>query len=224
MLFDVIPRHLAAIAGDRLPDSYRRKLARFRHGPGVFKLDWALNAPIPWTAASCLRAATVHLGGTFEAIAEAEKEVCDGGIPARPYVLVAQNSLFDPTRAPTGMHTGWAYCHVPAGSTVDMTAAIESQVERFAPGFRDCIVARHAWGPSDFERYNPNYPGGDITGGIADLRQIFFRPTIRLVPYETPAQGIYVCSSSTPPGAGVHGLCGLYAAQAVLKRMSRSRQ
>jgi phytoene dehydrogenase-like protein len=218
ILFDVMPRALSRICGDRLTTSYRQALGRYRHGPGVFKLDWALDGPIPWAAEDCRRAATVHLGGTFEEIAAAEREVWEGGLPSRPYVLVAQQSLFDPFRAPEGKQTGWAYCHVPHGSTADMTDAIESQVERFAPGFRARILARSAWPPAQFETYNPNYPGGDVTGGVADLRQLFTRPVARRVPYQTSARGIFLCSAATPPGAGVHGLCGYYAARAVLNQ------
>jgi phytoene dehydrogenase-like protein len=217
VLLDVVPRDLARIAASALPDAYKRTLSRYRHGPAVFKLDWALDGPIPWAADACRRAATVHLGGTFEEVAAAERDVWEGRHPERPYVLVAQQSLFDPSRAPDGKQTGWAYCHVPAGSPEDMTARIEAQVERFAPGFRNLILARSAWDPAEFERYNPNYPGGDVTGGVADLRQLFFRPAMRLNPYATPARGVYLCSSATPPGAGVHGLCGLYAAKAAMK-------
>ncbi|MBI1916680.1 MAG: NAD(P)/FAD-dependent oxidoreductase [Planctomycetes bacterium] len=216
-LFDVSPRNLARICGKRLPARYRRQLERFRHGPAVFKLDWALDGPIPWKAASCARAATVHLGGTFEEIADAERAVWKGEHPQRPYVLVAQQSLFDPTRAPAGKHTGWGYCHVPNGSTVDMTEAIEGQMERFAPGFRDRILARSVWRPVDFERRNANYIGGDITGGVMDLWQIFTRPAPRLVPYTTPASNVFLCSASTPPGPGVHGMCGYFAARAALR-------
>jgi phytoene dehydrogenase-like protein len=223
VLLDLIPRDVIRVAGDRLPGGYRRSLGRFRHGPGVFKLDWALAAPIPWRAEVCRRAATVHVGGTFEEIAASESAVWSGRTAERPYVLVAQQSLFDPTRAPAGCHTGWAYCHVPNGSTEDQTARIEAQVERFAPGFRETILARSAWSPADFERHNPNYAGGDVSGGIADLRQLFFRPVARAVPYATPARGLYLCSSSTPPGAGVHGLCGLYAAEAVIRREFRGK-
>jgi phytoene dehydrogenase-like protein len=219
VLCDLVPRDLARVAGDRLPAGYRRALGRYRHGPGVFKLDWALDGPIPWAADTCRRAGTVHLGGTLDEIAAAEADVWAGGHPDPPFVLLAQPSLFDPTRAPEGKQTGWAYCHVPAGSTEDMTARIEAQVERFAPGFRDRILARSAWSTADFERYNPNYPGGDLTGGVADLRQLFFRPVARAVPYATPARGLYLCSSSTPPGAGVHGLCGFFAARAALARV-----
>src|SRR5262249_16238595 len=184
-----------------------------------FKLDWALDGPIPWAADACRRAATVHVGGTLDEVADAERAVWEGRHPDRPFVLVAQQSLFDPSRAPEGKHTGWAYCHVPTGSAEDMTARIEAQVERFAPGFRARILARSAWGPADFERYNPNYPGGDVSGGVADLRQLFFRPVARAVPYATPARGLYLCSASTPPGAGVHGLCGLFAARAALRQV-----
>jgi phytoene dehydrogenase-like protein len=217
VLFDVTPRQLSAICGDRLPRRYRDRLARYRYGPGVFKLDWALDGPIPWQNPDCERAATVHLGGTFEEIAEAEGAVWRGAHPQYPYVLVAQQSLFDPTRAPAGRHTGWAYCHVPSGSTVDMTDAIERQVERFAPGFRDRILARSRMSPAALESYNENYVGGDITGGVADLWQLFARPVARLVPYATPASGIFICSSSTPPGGGVHGMCGYWAARAALR-------
>jgi phytoene dehydrogenase-like protein len=215
-LFNVAPRHLAGICGDRLPAGYRRTLLRFRHGPAAFKLDWALGGPIPWRAPACARAATVHLGGTFAEIADSERAAWQGRRHGRPFVLLAQQSLFDPTRAPPGKHTAWAYCHIPAGSKLDMTDAIEAQVERFAPGFRDLILARHVTTPADFERHNANYIGGDISGGVMDLWQLFTRPAARLVPYRTPAKGIYICSSSTPPGAGVHGMCGYNAAQAVL--------
>ena len=223
VLFDVTPRQLLAICGDRLPSGYRERLARYRYGPGVFKIDWALDGPIPWTNADCARAATVHLGGTFEEIAEAEAAVWRGVHPERPYVLVAQQSLFDSTRAPAGRHTGWAYCHVPPRSTIDMTDAIERQVERFAPGFRDRILARSRMSPAAFESYNENYVGGDITGGVTDLWQLFTRPVARLVPYATPAKGIYICSSSTPPGAGVHGMCGYWAARAALRSVFGQR-
>jgi phytoene dehydrogenase-like protein len=218
-LFDVAPRDLARIATSRLPEGYRRKLLDYRHGPGVFKLDWALDGPIPWTSPECPRAGTLHLGGTFEEIAAAERAVWDGLHPDRPFVLVAQQSLFDPTRAPEGKHTGWAYCHVPAGSAEDMTDRIEAQVERFAPGFRDRVLARSAWTTADFERYNSNDVRGDIAGGVADLRQLFTRPFARLDPYSTPARDIYLCSASTPPGAGVHGMCGFWAARSALRRV-----
>jgi phytoene dehydrogenase-like protein len=217
VLFDVTPRQLIAICGDRLPSGYRSRLERYRYGPGVFKLDWALDRPIPWKARRCAEAGTVHLGGTLEAIAAAENDVWRGVASERPYVLVAQQSLFDPTRAPAGKHTGWAYCHVPHGSTLDMTHAIENQVERFAPGFRDCILERSRMSPSDFQSYNENYVGGDITGGVTDLGQLFTRPVARANPYATPDRGIYICSSSTPPGAGVHGMCGYFAARSALR-------
>ncbi len=215
-LFDTAPKGLLHIAGDRLPSGYRRQLARYRYNPGVFKIDWALDAPIPWTAAACREAATIHVGGTLAEIAAGEAAVWRGVHPARPFVLLAQPSLFDPTRAPAGKHTAWAYCHVPNGSTVDMTAAIEAQVERFAPGFRDCILARATRHTQEMEAYNPNYVGGDINGGVQDLFQHFTRPSLSLTPYRTPAKGIYLCSSSTPPGGGVHGMCGYFAAQVVL--------
>ena len=217
VLLDVTPRQLIRIAGDRLPSGYRRRLERYRYGPGVFKLDFALDGPIPWQAQECARAATVHLGGTLEEIADSEAAPSRGEHADRPYVLLAQQSLFDPTRAPAGKHTTWAYCHVPNGSAVDMTERIEAQIERFAPGFRDRVLARHAWGPAELERYNANYVGGDINGGVQDLRQHFTRPVARRVPYSTPAKGVYLCSSSTPPGGGVHGMCGWWAAQAALR-------
>jgi phytoene dehydrogenase-like protein len=217
VLCDVTPRQLLQIAGERLPVGYRRRLGRFRYGPGVFKIDWALEGPIPWRAPECGRAATVHVGGTLAEVAAGERMVAQGRHPDRPYVLLVQPSLFDPTRAPAGGHTAWAYCHVPHGSEVDMTERIEAQIERFAPGFRDRILGRHVMGPRAMECYNPNYVGGDINGGRADLRQLFTRPTPSLNPYATPVQGLYLCSSSTPPGGGVHGMCGYWAAQAALR-------
>ena len=219
LLFDVTPRQLVRIVGDRLPAGYRRRLETYRYGPGVFKMDWALDGPIPWRSEECGRAGTVHLGGTMEEIATAEDEVSRGGHPESPFVLLAQQSLFDSSRAPEGKHTGWAYCHVPNGSTVDMTDRIEAQVERFAPGFRDLILARSARSPAVLEEYNPNYVGGDINGGIQDLGQLFARPSLRLSPYTTPLRGVYICSSSTPPGGGVHGMCGYHAAQRALADM-----
>jgi phytoene dehydrogenase-like protein len=213
VLADVVPRELARIAGDRLPPSYVRALGRYRHGPGVFKLDWALDGPIPWTADDCARAATVHVAGTLEEIAESERSPGH----ERPFVLLTQPSLFDDSRAPPGKHTAWAYCHVPSGSTDDMTERIERQVERFAPGFRDLVLARSAMGPADLERRNRNIVGGDINGGTMDLRQLFFRPVRKLVPYRTPLKGLYLCSSSTPPGGGVHGMCGYSAALVALR-------
>jgi phytoene dehydrogenase-like protein len=218
ILLDLTPRQVLAIGEDRLPPRYRRRLERYRYGPGVFKLDWALDGPIPWKAASCARAGTVHLGGTLEEIAAAESAIWRGVHPDKPYVLVAQHSLFDGARAPSGKHTGWAYCHVPHGSTRDMTAAIEDQMERFAPGFRDRVLARSRLSTRELQSYNENYVGGDITGGVTDLGQLFSRPVARLVPYATPVKGIYICSSSTPPGAGVHGMCGYFAARAALRR------
>ncbi|MGI8633381.1 MAG: phytoene desaturase family protein [Solirubrobacterales bacterium] len=218
VLFDTSPRELVRIAGDRLPSRYRRRLERFRPGPGVFKLDWALDGPIPWKAPECARAGTVHLGGTLEEIAASEDAACHGRHAERPYVLLVQPTLFDPSRAPEGRHVGWAYCHMPTGSDVDMTEAIEGQVERFAPGFRDLIAGRHAMGPADWETYNPNYVGGDINGGAQDIWQLFTRPVVKPVPYATPVDGLYLCSASTPPGGGVHGMCGVNAARAVLRR------
>jgi phytoene dehydrogenase-like protein len=218
VIFDTSPRALSAIAGDRLPAGYRRRLDGFRYGPGVVKVDWALSAPIPWQAEGVARAGTVHVGGSMEEIAAAEAEVSRGGHPERPFVLVVQGSRFDSSRAPEGRHTGWAYCHVPSGSTFDMTERIEAQVERFAPGFRDTILARSVRLPAQMEAYNPNYAGGDINGGIQDLRQLFTRPVARLDPYATPTRGLYLCSSSTPPGGGVHGMCGVWAARSALRR------
>ncbi len=222
-LLDVTPRQLLALAGDRLPARYARRLGRFRYGPGVFKLDWALDGPIPWTASEVSRAGTVHLGGTLEEIAASEEAAVNGRHHDRPFVLLVQSSLFDPTRAPAGKHTAWAYCHVPHGSTRDMTDEIESQVERFAPGFRDLIIGRSAMGPAAMEAHNPNYVGGDINGGVQDLRQLFTRPVARLDPYSTPLDDVYLCSSSTPPGGGVHGMSGYWAAQSVLKNVHHRR-
>jgi len=216
ILCDVTPRQLIAIAGQRLSPAYLRQLQRYRYGPGVFKIDYALDGPIPWKAEECARAGTVHVGGTLSEVAAAERAVAKGKHPEKPFLLVAQQSLFDPTRAPQGKHTLWAYCHVPNGSTFDMTERIETQIERFAPGFRDRILARHVMNTVELEQYNANYIGGDINGGVQDLWQFFTRPTIRLVPYSTPVKGLYICSSSTPPGGGVHGMCGYFAAQAAL--------
>ncbi len=218
VLFDTSPRALAAIARDRLPAPYRRRLERFRYGSGVFKIDWALDGPIPWAGEGVDRTGTVHLGGTMQEIVQSEDAVAHGRHPERPFVIFVQATRFDPSRAPEGRHTGWAYCHVPGGSTVDMTDRIEAQVERFAPGFRDRILARSVRGPADLEAYDPNYVGGDINGGLQDLRQLFTRPVARLDPYATPARGIYLCSSSTPPGGGVHGMCGVFAARSALRR------
>ncbi len=218
ILFDTMPRQLVAIAGEQLPARYRRQLEKYRHGAGIFKVDWALSEPIPWRAAECRRAGTVHLGPTVAEMALSERVIWQGKVAERPFTLVTQQSLFDDTRAPDGQHTGWAYCHVPHGSTVDMTAAIEDQMERFAPGFRDCILARHTMTTHDFQQYNPNYIGGDINGGLQNWRQLFTRPVPRLNPYTTPLKNVFICSSATPPGGGVHGMCGYYAAQAALRR------
>ena len=217
VLFDVTPRQLLDIAGVHFTERYRGALKRYRYGPGVFKLDLALDGPIPWTAEECLRAGTVHLGGTLEEISAGEAAVARGEHPERPFVLLAQQSLFDPTRAPAGKHTVWAYCHVPNGSTFDMTQRIEAQIERFAPGFGDRVLARSAWGPADLEGWNANLVGGDINGGYMDVRQLFARPMMRTNPYSTSAPGLYLCSSSTPPGGAVHGLCGFMAARSALR-------
>jgi phytoene dehydrogenase-like protein len=217
VLLDVTPRQLLALAGHRLPLRYRRALERFRYGPGVFKLDWALDGPIPWRAPACARAGTLHSGGTFAEVAGAEADVAAGRHPERPFVLLSQPTVCDPSRAPVGKHTAWAYCHVPAGSTHDMTAAVEGQIERFAPGFRERVLARASMHAAEIEAYNPNYVGGDINGGRQDLRQLFARPVARLSPYTTPDPRLFICSSSTPPGGGVHGMCGYFAAQAVLR-------
>jgi phytoene dehydrogenase-like protein len=215
ILCDVTPRQLLRIAGHRLPESYRRKLERYRYGVGAFKVDWALDGPIPWKAAECARAGTIHLGGTLEEIADAERAPWRMGHADRPFVLLAQPSLFDPSRAPAGKHTAWAYCHVPNGSTFDMLERIENQVERFAPGFRDLVLTRHVMPPHKLEQHNANLVGGDINGGAQDLRQLFARPTLHL--YSAPVEGLYICSSSTPPGGGVHGMCGYFAATTVLR-------
>jgi phytoene dehydrogenase-like protein len=221
VLLDVTPRQFLAIAGDAVTGRYRRTLERFRYGPGVFKLDWALDGPIPWADPGCAGAATVHVGGTLAEIADAESAVQAGRHPDRPFVLLAQQTLFDPHRAPTGTHTAWAYCHVPNGSTLDMTQRIETQIERFAPGFRQRIVARQAMDTAAVEQHDANYVGGDITGGVADVRQFIARPTLGLHPWRTPVKGVYLCSSSTPPGAGVHGMCGWHAAHQALRDLGR---
>ena len=218
-LFDTTPRELVNIAGDRLPARYRKGLTRFRYGPGVFKVDWALSEPVPWAAEGCKKAGTVHLGWTLEEIAESEADVNSGRHNERPFVIVVQPTVTDPSRAPAGGHVLWAYCHVPSGSERDMTRAIEDQIERFAPGFRDTVVARATMHSTEMETYNANYVGGDINGGIQDLRQHFARPLARISPYTTPAKDIYICSSSTPPGGGVHGMCGYHAARAALRRV-----
>ena len=218
-LFDVTPQQLLKIAGQQLPYIYKQQLQHYRYGPGVFKIDYALHGPIPWKAEACQQAGTVHVGGTLPEIAASEWAMSHGQHAEKPFLLVAQQSLFDPTRAPAGKHTAWVYCHVPNGSTFDMTGRIEAQIERFAPGFRDLILARHVLNPASMEQYNANYIGGDINGGLQDLWQLFTRPTLRLSPYTTPHKRIYLCSSSTPPGGGVHGLCGFFAAETALRRM-----
>jgi phytoene dehydrogenase-like protein len=220
VLYDVTPRQLLAIAGDALHGGYARQLKRYRYGPGVFKLDYALDGPIPWKSPRCGEAGTVHLAGTFEEVAASEAAVWRGQAPEKPFVLLAQQSHFDRTRAPAGKQTIWAYCHVPNGCTVDMTDRIEAQIERFAPGFRDLILARHVMAPAELERRDANLVGGDINGGVQDLFQQYTRPAIRPVPYSTPLRGVYICSSSTPPGGGVHGMCGYFAAGVALRRRS----
>ncbi|MBB5440422.1 phytoene dehydrogenase-like protein [Pedobacter sp. AK017] len=217
VLFDVTPKQLLQIAGHKFSSVYKWQLERYRYGMGVFKVDWALDAPIPFTAAEARKAGTVHIGNTIEEISLSEKLSWQGKHAEKPFVLLAQQSLFDDTRAPEGKHTAWAYCHVPNGSQKDMTTAIEQQVERFAPGFRERILARHTMNTAQVEDYNPNYIGGDINGGVIDLGQIFTRPALRSSPYRTSAKGLYICSSSTPPGGGVHGMCGYHAAKRALK-------
>lgn len=216
VLLDVTPRQLLKLAGEKLPAGYRRRLERYRYGPGVFKIDYALSEPVPWRAEACRRAGTVHVGGTLAEIAASERDVNRGKLSERPFVLAAQQSLFDETRAPAGQHTLWAYCHVPHGSTADRTQAIEGQIERFAPGFRETILARSVRNSEDYERYNPNYVGGDINGGVQDIRQLWTRPVAAWPPYSTPLPGVYLCSSATPPGGGVHGMCGYHAARVSL--------
>ncbi len=222
-LLDLTPKQLAEVTRERIPKSYLNRMKRYRYGMGAFKVDWALDGPIPWVATECSQSATVHVGGSFSEIAGAEETVWRGGHPEKPFVLLAQHTLFDPTRAPEGKHTAWAYCHVPHGSCVDMTERIESQIERFAPGFRDLVLARSVMSPAKLEAYNPNYIGGDINGGMQDLAQMFGRPAWRWDPYSTPMKGVYICSSSTPPGGGVHGMCGYNAARSVLRKHRLSR-
>ena len=219
-MLDLTPKQVLQIAGHRLPGRYLRALRRYRYGPGVFKVDWALDGPVPWRAEECSRAATVHLGGTLEEIVASEAAVWRGETAERPFVLAAQQSLFDATRAPEGKQTLWAYCHVPNGSQEDLTDRIEAQVERFAPGFRELILERNVHGPAEIQRYNENYVGGDINGGVQDLRQLYTRPVVRLDPYSTPLKGLYLCSSSTPPGGGVHGMCGYHAARSAINRLT----
>lgn len=217
VLFDVTPRQLLHIAGQRLSPLYKWQLKHYRYGMGVFKIDWALDAPVPFTAPECRKAGTVHLGNTLEEIVLSEETSASGGISERPFVLLAQQSLFDSTRAPQGKHTAWAYCHVPNGSLTDMTSRIENQVERFAPGFKERILARHVMNTAQMEAYDHNYVGGDINGGLQNAAQLFTRPALRWSPYRTSAKGIYICSSSTPPGGGVHGMCGYHAASRALR-------
>ncbi|MHB8488121.1 MAG: phytoene desaturase family protein [Candidatus Dormibacteria bacterium] len=220
VLFDTGPDQLATIAAPVLPTRYVRRLRRYRFGPGIFKIDWALDGPIPWSDPACLEAATVHVGGTLDEIESSERAVWRGEHSDRPFMIVVQPSLFDPSRAPAGKHTGWAYCHVPAGSTLDRTDVLERQVERFAPGFRDRILARHVMRTADLEEYDANYVGGAITGGVTDLGQLFTRPVARADPYSTPNPDIFICSASTPPGGGVHGMCGYHAARSALRRLA----
>jgi phytoene dehydrogenase-like protein len=219
ILLDFSVWEFLRIAGEQLSAGYRKRLQSFRHGPGVFKIDYALTEPVPWKSAACRRAGTIHLGGGIDEIAASERQVTRGTIPERPFVLVAQQSLFDPTRAPGGQHTLWAYCHLPFDCNTDMSGRIELQVERFAPGFRDCILARHKMGPADLARSNPNLTGGDINGGAANLMQLIARPVLSPIPYRTPLRGVYLCSASTPPGGGVHGMCGYHAARAALREV-----
>jgi phytoene dehydrogenase-like protein len=219
VLFDLAPKQLCSIAGDALPSRYVARLQRYDYGPGVFKLDWALSGPIPWKDPECARASTVHVGGTVEEIAASERAAYVGEHSEKPFVLITQQSHFDASRAPAGKHTGYAYCHVPFGSTVDMTERVEAQIERFAPGFRDVILARKATGPADLERYNPSFVGGVIAGGAAHIKQLFTRPVARLDPYTTPNPRLFLCSGATPPGGGVHGMCGYFAAKSALKRL-----
>jgi len=219
VLFDVSPKQLLQIAGHKFSSLYKWQLERYRYGMGVFKVDWALDGPIPFMAEECKKAGTIHIGNSIQEITNAEQQTWDGQHPEKPFVLLAQQSVFDPSRAPDGKHTAWAYCHVPNGSKVDMTTAIENQIERFAPGFKDRILAKHTMSPAQMEEYNPNYIGGDINGGVIDIGQLFTRPALRWSPYRTSAKGIYICSASTPPGGGVHGMCGYNAAKRVLKDM-----
>ncbi len=221
VLCDLTPRQLLRIAGSRLPSGYRKRLSKYRYGMGAHKVDWALDGPIPWKAPECAAAATVHLGGSFEEIASSERAAWKGECADKPFVLLVQPSLFDGSRAPLGKHTAWAYCHVPHGSTVPMADRIEEQVERFAPGFRRRVLGRSILSPADLERRNPNLIGGDINGGVQDLRQLFFRPTLST--YQTGVKGLYLCSSSTPPGGGVHGMCGYFAARAALRELGGRR-
>jgi phytoene dehydrogenase-like protein len=222
VLADVVPRELLRLGSGRLPERYARGLQSYRHGPGAFKVDWALDGPIPWSAAVCRRAGTVHLGGSLDEISASEWAAWSGRPAERPFVLLAQTSLFDPVRAPAGKQTAWAYCHVPNGSSEDMTERIEAQIERFAPGFRELVLARHAMGPAELEARNRNLVGGDLNAGAMDLGQLLFRPVRKLVPYRTPLRGLYLCSAATPPGGGVHGMCGYSAARVALRDLDRA--
>ena len=222
ILFDTSPKQLLKIAGDKLDPKYKDKLERYRYGPGVFKMDWALSQPIPWKAKECLLAGTVHLGGTEEDISLSENKVWSRKYPEKNYIILAQQSLFDKTRAPANKHTAWAYCHVPNNSKKDLSNHMESLIEKYAPGFKDCILARSARTAHGFEIYNPNYVGGDIAGGVNDIWQLFARPASWINPYATSSGKIYICSASTPPGGGVHGMCGYHAAQLVLKKIFNS--
>ena len=220
-VLDLVPRDVETICADALPDGYRRRLRGYRYGPGVFKVDWALDGPIPWRDPRCERAGTVHVAGAFEEVLASESTVASGGHPQRPFVLLAQPSLFDDTRAPSGAQTAWAYCHVPNGSRLDMTARIEAQVERFAPGFRDRVIGRHTMDTAALEAYDGNLAGGDINGGMFDLAQMFTRPGLRPNPYTTPNPRIFICSAATPPAGGVHGMCGWWAARAALRALRK---
>jgi phytoene dehydrogenase-like protein len=219
ILMALTPRQVSALAADELPDRFRKKLIRFKYGPAVFKMDWALKQPIPWKDQTCLQAATVHLGGSFREIIQSEADAWNGKINKKPFVIVAQQSLFDSTRAPADKHTGWAYCHVPNGSNEDVSDIIESQIERFAPGFRDIILARHSYNAEQLQQHNENLIGGDIGGGANNFAQFLARPVLKWDPYATPNPRIFICSSSTPPGGGVHGMCGFYAANSALKKV-----
>ncbi|MDT8272833.1 MAG: NAD(P)/FAD-dependent oxidoreductase, partial [Desulfomonilia bacterium] len=224
VFLDLTPRQILSILGRHLSSRYRNALMRYRYGPGIFKVDWALKGPVPWKAPECLDTCTLHLGGTLEEIALSERQVWHGRHPEKPFVIFVQPSILDPSRAPEGCHTAWAYCHVPNGSLLDMTSRIEQQVERFAPGFHDQILARRSMNTRDLEVFNANLVGGDIAGGAHDLRQFFTRPVPSLHPYALPIPGVYVCSSSAPPGAGVHGMCGYRAARCALGRKSQGRE
>ncbi len=217
VLLDLTPRELLRVAGERFPDRYRRQLEGYRYGPGVFKMDWALSDPIPWAADACRRAGTVHLGGTMEEIADSTRAAWEGRVPERPFVILAQPTLFDPDRAPEGRHVAWGYVRVPHGSDADVADRMEAQIERFAPGFRDAILARSTRTAAELEAHNPNMVGGDLNGGVQDLRQMLFRPALRFDPYATPLDGVYLCSSATPPGGAVHGMCGYHAVRSALR-------